>query len=217
MNWLAHILLAGENADDQLGGVLADLVPMNVARTLPAGLRRGIALHHSIDAYSDAHPAVCASNRRLSEAGVGLRPAAAAIAVDMLYDHLLARNWSDCCPAVDLALFAEVFYRRAADCPATVPPDARIVFEYMRAENWLVSYRELDSIRHTLERIRRRLSARAAAVSPLARAVDVFAGEPDAFEKDFVRFWPDITARADAFLADASLPESAEDFLLRMS
>ena len=28
----------------------------------------------------------------------------------------------------------------------------------MQAENWLVSYRDLDEIRHALERIRRRLS-----------------------------------------------------------
>ena len=200
MNWLAHILLAGRDADNQLGGVLADLVPMNVARKLPDGLRHGIALHHAIDAFSDAHPAVCASNRRLSTAGVGLRPAAAAIAVDMLYDHLLARSWTRRCPAASLESFAEDFYRLAAAHEDAIPPDARRVFAYMSAENWLVSYRELDEIRHVLERIRRRLSPRAAAVCPLASAADVFARDPAAFEADFECFWPELVARAGEFL-----------------
>lgn len=204
MNWLAHILLAGGDADSQLGGVLADLVGMNTARTLPDGLRRGIALHHAIDAFSDAHPAVGVSNRRLTSAGVGLRPAAAAIAVDMLYDHLLARTWTRRCPAENLESFAENFYRTAAARETFIPPGVRKVFYFMRAENWLVSYRELGEIRKALERIRGRLSPRAAALCPLASAADVFAREPEAFESDFEAFWPHVADRAAAFLADAN-------------
>ena len=200
MNWLAHILLAGERADDQLGGVLADLVPMNVARAFPDGLRRGIALHHAIDAFSDAHPAVCASNRRLCAAGVGLRPAAAAIGVDMLYDHLLARSWARRCPATSLETFAENFYLVADARHALLPPDTRRAFRYMREENWLVSYRELGGVRIALERIRRRLSPRAAALCPLETAADVFALDPAAFTADFEQFWPAVMARAKAFL-----------------
>lgn len=200
MNWLAHILLAGNDADLQLGGVLADLVPMSVARQLPDGIRRGIALHHAIDAFSDAHPAVCASNRRLSTAGVGLRPAAAGIAVDMLYDHLLARNWVRHCPSVNLETFARDFYDLTAVREAIIPPDARKVFWYMATQDWLTSYRELDEIRRALERIRRRLSPRAAAVCPLASAADVFACDPTAFEADFEQFWPDVAAHAVTFL-----------------
>ena len=201
MNWLAHILLAGERADDQLGGVLADLVPMNVARALPDGLRRGIALHHAIDAFSDAHPAVCASNHRLCAAGVGLRPAAAAIGVDMLYDHLLARSWARRCPATGLEAFAESFYNVADAQNKFIPFAARRAFQFMRAENWLVSYRELSAVRIALERIRRRLSPRAAAVCPLETAADVFAQDPAAFAADFELFWPAVSAHAEAFLA----------------
>ena len=199
MNWLAHILLAGERADDQLGGVLADLVPMNVARGFPDGLRRGIALHYAIDAFSDAHPAVCASNRRLCAAGVGLRPAAAAIGVDMLYDHLLARRWTLHCPTRSLETFSADFYRVACAQATILPPRTKLALELMRAENWLVSYRDLGEIRHVLERIRRRLSPRAAELCPLASAADVFAQDPAAFEADFERFWPDVAAHAAGF------------------
>ena len=200
MNWLAHILLAGGRADDQLGGVLADLVPMNVARGFPDGLRRGIALHHAIDAFNDAHPAVGASIGRLCAAGVNLRPAAAGIGVDMLYDHLLARSWARRCPSVGLETFAADFYRVAATHATPLPSHARLVFQHMSAENWLVSYRELAEIRRALERIRRRLSPRAAAASPLAAAADIFARDPTPFEADFEQFWPAVAAHAAAFL-----------------
>ena len=209
MNWLAHILLAGPNADDRLGGVLADMLSLSEARRMPTGIQRGIALHQSIDAFGDAHPAACASNRRLTNAGVGLRPAAAGIAVDMLYDHLLARDWERHCPATSLAGLAAEFYRAAAAMTAPIPPKVRHGLNLMRAENWLESYRDPAEIRAVLGRIRGRLSPRAAEVSPLPAAMDVFAHDPRPFEADFARFWPDMVAHAEAFLA-RECSESAE-------
>ena len=199
MNWLAHILLAGDDPEMQLGGVLADLLTLPQTKALPPSVRRGIALHQTIDAFCDAHPAVSASNRRISGGGVGLRPAAAAVAVDMLYDHLLARDWARYGLAQSLETFCANFYQAASTQAAIIPPKARLALDLMRAENWLVSYRDLGEIRHTLERIRRRLSPRAAELSPLASAVDVFARDPAAFEADFARFWPDMAAHVDAF------------------
>ena len=197
MNWLAHILLAGPDDASQLGGVLADLVPMTAARELPAGVQRGIALHLAIDSFSDAYPAVCASNRRIVAGGVGLRPAAAAIAVDMLYDHLLARDWVvHGPPDVSLESFVGRFYAVAVRDPERLPAKARLTLAAMAAQDWLGSYRFLDEIRRALERIRLRLSPRAAAVSPLAAAVDVFSREPEAFAEDFARFWLDVAAYA---------------------
>lgn len=204
MNWLAHIVLAGPEPDHQLGGVLADLVSMPVARGLPAGLRQGIALHLSIDAFSDAHPTVGASVRRISTAGVGLRPAAAAVAVDMLYDHVLARDWViHGRPEVKLEEFASRFYSLTTAHPDAIPPHARTVLTGMAAQDWLGSYRDLDQIRLALERIRRRLSERAAALCPLGAAVDVFLGQPEAFAEDFAKFWPDAAAYAERARAAA--------------
>lgn len=200
MNWLAHILLAGPDPDLQLGGVLADMLSMPEARTMPPGIQRGIALHQRIDAFADAHPAVAASNRRLTNAGVGLRPAAAGIAVDMLYDHLLARDWPRYCPEVPLAAFARSFYQIAAACSAPIPPKVRFGLDLMRTEDWLTSYHHVEEIRAVLGRIQRRLSPRAAAVSPLPLATDVFSNDPAGFEADFARFWPEVVLHAGASL-----------------
>ena len=197
MNWLAHILLAGPDGDDQLGGVLADLVPVTAARELPGGVQRGIALHLAIDSFSDAHPAVCTSIRRISHGGVGLRPAAAAIAVDVLYDHLLACDWTAYGPpGVALATFTGGFYDLASAHRELFPWKVQQAMDAMAAQDWLGSYQTVDGVRVALERIRRRLSPRAAAVCPLADAVEVFRREPDGFARDFARFWPEVVAHA---------------------
>ena len=200
MNWLAHIVLAGPEPADQLGGVAADLVTAAQARALPTDLRRGIALHHVIDAFTDRHPAVLTSCRRLYRADIGLPAAAAGIAVDMLYDHLLARRWPRDLPVaspVTLEAFAARFYRVATGAAAAgLPGRARLVLAKMAAEDWLASYRELGNVRLALEGIRRRLSPRAAAACPLTRAADVFAAGPAEFEADFEAFWPELAAHA---------------------
>ena len=207
MNWLAHILLAGPDGEDQLGGVLADLVSMTAARELPGGIRRGIALHLAIDSFSDAHAAFCASVRRISEGGVGLRPAAAAIAVDVLYDHLLARDWPAYGPpGVALETFTGGFYALAAAHRALFPPRVQLAMDAMAVQDWLGSYRTLDGARVTLERIRCRLSPRAAAVCPLANAVEVFRRGADGFQSDFGRFWPVVSAHARSVRATAKTP-----------
>ena len=208
MNWLAHIVLAGPAPADQIGGVAADLVTAAQARALPEDIRRGIALHHAIDAFTDRHPAVLASCRRLYRARIGLPAAAAGIAVDMLYDHLLARRWPRDLPAaatVTLEAFTARFYRVAAgQAVASLPEKARLVLARMEAEDWLASYRELANVRRALEGIRRRLSPRAAEACPLALAADVFAAEPEAFEEDFEVFWPELVIQVESKTAAQS-------------
>ena len=209
MNWLAHILLAGPDGEDQLGGVLADLMSMTAARELPAGVRRGIALHLAIDSFTDAHAAFCASVRRVSQGGVGLRPAAAAITVDVLYDHLLARDWSAYGPpGVTLETFTRDFYGLAAAHGALYPPKVQQAMDAMAVQDWLGSYRTLDGVRVALERIRRRLSPRAAAMCPLADVVEVFRRAPEEFAEDFTRFWPEVAAHARQVRAAAKTPSS---------
>ena len=146
----------------------------------------------------------------MTSAGVGLRPAAAGIAVDMLYDHLLARDWPRYCPAMPLEEFTAEFYQTAAACLAPLPPEVRLGLNLMREENWLTSYRDPAEIRAVLERIRRRLSPRAAEASPLPSAMDVFARDPVSFEEDFERFWPDIAAHAANFLTGEAVAATVQ-------
>ena len=202
MNWLAHIFLAGGDPEDQIGGVLADVLTPRATAGLSPGVLRGMALHRSLDAHGDAHPAFLESCRRLARAGVGLRSLACGVAVDVLYDHVLASHWEEFCPAVALETFAQSFYDAAARHAGELTPAARTAFIRMAEEDWLSSYREIEGVRVTLQRIRARLSARAAEQSPLPAAVEVYQADSAGFEEDFRRFLPAAQAHAAAFLAE---------------
>ncbi len=86
MNYLAHFYLSGEDPHWRVGGLMGDFLRGPVPEALPPGVRAGVMLHRRIDAYTDAHPVVGRSRRRV-------RPALrrfAGIVVDMSYDHFLA-------------------------------------------------------------------------------------------------------------------------------
>ncbi len=57
---------------------------------LPEFIQKGVKLHREIDNYIDHHPAVVQLIRTIR---VDL-PKVAPIAVDLFFDHLLAKNWS---------------------------------------------------------------------------------------------------------------------------
>ena len=56
MNYLAHILLSGDNLDIQVGGLLGDFVKGPLQGQYPEKVEQGIALHRKLDVYTDAQP-----------------------------------------------------------------------------------------------------------------------------------------------------------------
>src|SRR5512144_959014 len=90
MNYLAHFYLADPNPEAWLGSLMGDFAKGAIDSSLPPVIRQNIELHRSIDAFTDAHPIVGTSKRRL-------RPAFrryGGILVDIFYDHFLACGWA---------------------------------------------------------------------------------------------------------------------------
>lgn len=147
-------------------------------------------MHRRIDALTDSHPEARRSAARL-------RPAAgrwSGVAVDLLYDHVLASEWPRLAPlhgvADSLPDFADRVYRTLADHESDLPPLARQVRRVMTAEDWLASYADLDAVTRALERMERRVLARRSALGrpprpvSLAVAVEVFRKVPGAFREE---------------------------------
>jgi Uncharacterized protein conserved in bacteria len=95
MNHLAHVLLAGDEEALQLGGMLGDFVHGRPdPQRWPERVIAGIRLHRAIDVYTDAHAEVLAAKARLPPPYRRY----AGIALDMWFDHCLARDftrWDD--------------------------------------------------------------------------------------------------------------------------
>lgn len=94
MNHLAHFVLSGDNADLAIGNFVADFIKNRQLPNFTEGVQRGIWLHREIDAFTDAHPVVKQSTKRLHPFHHKYAP----VIVDIYYDFLLAKNWDKFAP-----------------------------------------------------------------------------------------------------------------------
>lgn len=191
MNWLAHALLAGPEPVTRLGNLLADLVKGEELRRMPPAFLEGVRAHRAIDAYTDAHPLVARSRARL---GDGYRHARGVI-VDILYDHLLARDWARWSPD-KLEDFTAMLYAQMREHAELLPAGVRTALDAMMAEDWLASYREPENIEYALKRVSQRLSRRTGREFQLEAAMTQFHADEAGFDADFEAFFPQLRDHA---------------------
>ena len=193
MNFLAHLRLGPDEPQQALGGLLGDFVKGPVgAIALPDPVRQGIWLHRSIDAFTDRHPLVARSKARVTSE----RRRYAGIMVDMFYDHLLARHWTDFADE-SLARFTGRMYQAVLAQQALMPERARRVLVRMAEDDWLSSYAELPNLHLALNNMSRRLRPG----NPLQGAVDELERDYQGFEADFMAFMPQVIDFAEAQVA----------------
>jgi len=190
MNYLAHAVLAGPRSADRLGAMLGDFVKGPLPAGLPTALAAGVELHRRIDSFADAHPAFRSSRERISPQ----RRRYAGIMVDLFYDHFLALRWHDYVnqPLED---FAAELYALLAAHTRLLPPRLALILPIMREEDWLTSYRRPTAVGNALDRMAERRLARP---NTLAGAAEELGERYEAFEQDFLAFFPDAVTFADA-------------------
>jgi acyl carrier protein phosphodiesterase len=66
MNYLAHIALAGDNPEYQVGGLLGDFVRGPLIGKYSAAIEAGITAHRKLDAHVDQQPEIQAFLQRFS-------------------------------------------------------------------------------------------------------------------------------------------------------
>ena len=183
MNFLAHLYLSKTFDDAMVGNLMADFVKGN-----PAGLHnrevcQGIALHRSIDTFTDAHPVVRESKARLSPTYRHY----AGVIVDIFYDHFLAVHWGQF-NGVPLPEFARAVYRLLNEKKPLLTDQMRMVAKYMQEQNWLVGYAQLAGI----ERVFQGMARRTRFVSGMERATEDLRRDYTYYEKEFFRYFPDL-------------------------
>lgn len=187
MNFLAHLHLADGDDDLLVGGLLGDFIKGRL-EGLPVspGLRAGVDLHRRIDRYTDGHPLVARSRERLAARHRRL----SGIAVDLIYDHFLARHWAGFSQEA-LEVFTARAYRVLLRRRRELPPKLQLLLPRMAAQDWLGSYATLDSTLHALDRLTRRLRRG----DKLAEGLDAALREAYAgIQTDFLAFFPELAA-----------------------
>lgn len=185
MNFLAHIYLSGEDKDIIIGNFIADGIKGKKYIKYPPGIQKGILLHRAIDSFTDAHPIVRLSTKRLHK-NYGHY---SGIIVDILYDHFLAKNWSDY-SSTPLDQFVENFYELLKDNFDLLPMRIQKMMPYMIADNWLLSYATVPGISKILYQMNYRTKNK----SKMNLAVSELEEFYTEFETEFSDFFEELMA-----------------------
>ncbi|WP_127136716.1 ACP phosphodiesterase [Flagellimonas oceanensis] len=151
MNFLAHIYLSFDDEEITLGNFFADHIRGNKYKHLPDKIQKGILLHREIDTFTDTHPTVRQSSKRLHKNYSHY----SRVIVDIYYDHFLAKNWSDYSD-MPLDEYVENFYDLLEDNYDILPMATKRMMPYMIADNWLLNYANLAGIDRVLNGMNRR-------------------------------------------------------------
>ena len=184
MNYLAHLLLAGEKPAAQVGQILADCISAKSIGTFHADIQAGIRAHQKIDVYSDSHPVYQAARQRLQPPYRRF----GGVLLDVYFDHFLAKGWSRHGDGTSLSEFAERRYetlRRYRHLPSK---RFRLVVDAMTRDNWLVGYSNLGGIERALWGISRRFKRE----NPIASGATVLLENYAPLRSDFEEFFPHL-------------------------
>jgi len=155
VNYLAHLFLAGPEAESLIGNLAVDFVKGRLRDDLAPAIADGIRHHRRVDAFTDSHPAVAAFRRVLiPEHGHYAR-----VIADVFFDYFLATDFT-AYASESLEAFLSRVYAAIDPHAESLPGRLRIVYPKMRDEGWLLSYQTIDGIRMALRGISYRLSRR---------------------------------------------------------
>lgn len=198
MNHLAHALLAGDDDELRLGGMLGDFVhgQPDPAR-FPPRVIDGIRLHRAIDVHTDSHPEVAAARRLLPPPYRRF----GGILLDIWFDHELARGferWS----GRPLAAYSDELRALLHRRDALLPDGLKRFRQYMDARNLPAGYADRAEIGRALQGVSNRLSR----ANPVGDALPVLAGLEQPLRAHFEVFFPQLRAFAADWIAGRSLP-----------
>ncbi|WP_033957881.1 ACP phosphodiesterase [Psychroserpens jangbogonensis] len=189
MNFLAHIYLSGDNEMITIGNFVADAIRGNKYKLLSPEFQVGVKLHRHIDTFTDAHPIVRQSTKRLHKNYSHY----SGVIVDILYDHFLAKNWhkySD----VPLETYIDDFYECLKENFDILPERFQKLMPFMLADNWLLSYAEVDGIQRVLNGMNKRTEYKSR-MNLATHELKEFYSE---FEDEFTQFFEELIATSNA-------------------
>lgn len=183
MNHIAHCFLSFGDEDLLLGNFIGDEVKGNDWQGYPERVQHGILLHRSIDSFTDEHPATRESKERIRAfAGRYASPV-----TDILYDHLLAREWSRYA-AESFDDFAERTYRQLENRAGDMPETLRNILPRMLEGRFLHGYTHREGMEWVFGRFSRRMIGG----MDSAGLATYFFGHIADFTEDFNVFFPDL-------------------------
>ena len=184
MNFLAHLHIADHCNSHLMGNLLGDFVKGDPSKQYPTDISNGIKLHRFVDRITDHHALVEECKPHFT--GVARR--FAPIALDMFWDHCLAKHWRTFSPQ-SLDSFVRYAYcevnKQISD---DLPPRFLMLHSRMWSGGWLQSYQYLENIEFALHR----MSQRSPRMADLTTTFEVLDNEYEQLEAKFAALYRDV-------------------------
>jgi len=182
MNYLAHSFLSNNDHGLLVGNFIADHLHGNHFEHLPSKIVEGIKLHRRIDAFTDSHIKFQESKRFFYN---GFEKYSG-ILVDIYFDHLLAKNYSNYSP-VPLDLYCENVYKVYNDHLHVLPESSAGFLKYVLQNNIFSAYSSIAGIEKVLYHLSQRINHGIL----LNESVNVFSANEENLKKNFDDFFKD--------------------------
>jgi acyl carrier protein phosphodiesterase len=182
LNFLAHAYLSFNHPEILVGNMISDFVKGKKKFDYPAGIQHGIALHRSIDTFTDQHEAT-------KEGKEVFRPAYRLYSgafMDVVYDHFLAADENEFTEE-SLLIFSQKTYATLDDYSHWLPAVFAGMFPYMKQHNWLFNYRTRRGTDKSLGGVVRR----SAYLTESETAFQLFEQHYQLLEDCYRHFWVD--------------------------
>ncbi|KIF49579.1 ACP phosphodiesterase [Vibrio owensii 47666-1] len=184
MNFLAHLHIADHCNSHLMGNLLGDFVKGDPSKQYQTDISNGIKLHRFVDRITDHHALVEECKPHFT--GVARR--FAPIALDMFWDHCLAKHWRTFSPR-SLDSFIRYAYSEVnKQISDDLPPRFLMLHSRMWSGGWLQSYQYLENIEFALHR----MSQRSPRMADLTTTFEVLDNEYEQLEAKFAALYQDV-------------------------
>ena len=184
MNHFAHLVLAQPTVESTVGNLLGDFARGLDQDGLPEPIRAGLFNHRAVDRFTDSHPLILDMKQVFS----ARRRRFAGIALDIYFDHLLLIHW-DRFDARNLDNLIVEFYQRMHEGQAMMPhDDMRRVTRRMIEFDWFGSYRDIDAVAESLDRV----AARIRFANEFDNAIEDLQRNHEMICQGFLEFYPQL-------------------------
>jgi acyl carrier protein phosphodiesterase len=185
MNFLAHLYLSENNTNIMIGNFIADHVRGNNFTHFSNEIQQGIFLHREIDTFTDAHPIVRKSKRRLHKRYRHYD----GVIIDIFYDYFLAKNWSNY-SEIPLELYTQAIYKLFKEKSLELPVKSQNFIRYMIEYDILYNYQFKEGIAKVLNGMNHRTKGK----SQMNLAIEDLEILQEELEEDFNLFFKDLHA-----------------------
>ena len=153
MNFLGHIFFSNNDTELMYANIFGDFVKGKDLSKYSKKVQQGIILHRKIDDYIDHHPIVLDLIHRLYKP----LPKVAGIAIDLYFDHLLAKHWGKY-STISLKQFITKFEDTVLKREEFDKENFWMVIDRMKAGQWLQHSESMYGLTKSSEGVSRMIS-----------------------------------------------------------